>query len=165
MKKFLIKCHKAQDDDHFWMKPGEGFFVLFALGLANLENTVLSITPRGYRVPRKATLSKKVKLWGVLPGTSMFGQTMFEIKEIDHIPEVEKKFVYKNEGRNFSNELILVANKEWNEKSCRVCGCTDLNCIQCYRAQGYPCHWVEEDLCSRCDNELKAKQNAENPIR
>ena len=33
---------------------------------------------------------------------------------------------------------------------CRVCGCTDLDCSQCIEAQGYPCHWVENDLCSRC---------------
>ena len=29
---------------------------------------------------------------------------------------------------------------------CRVCGCTE------YRACEGSCHWVEEDLCSNCDN-------------
>lgn len=38
-------------------------------------------------------------------------------------------------------------------RSCRVCGCTDDDCSQCVAAQGYPCHWVEQDLCSRCTNE------------
>lgn len=33
---------------------------------------------------------------------------------------------------------------------CRICGCTDDDCSQCVAAQGYPCHWVEDDLCSRC---------------
>lgn len=36
------------------------------------------------------------------------------------------------------------------ERVCRVCGCTDDNCIQCVRKTGRPCHWVEEDLCSAC---------------
>lgn len=35
-------------------------------------------------------------------------------------------------------------------QTCRVCGCTDDDCSQCIEVQGYPCHWVEEDLCSRC---------------
>ena len=34
---------------------------------------------------------------------------------------------------------------------CKVCGCTDGDCSQCINAQGFPCHWVEDDLCSRCD--------------
>lgn len=35
-------------------------------------------------------------------------------------------------------------------RSCRVCGCTDDDCSQCIEATGEPCHWVGEDLCSRC---------------
>ena len=38
------------------------------------------------------------------------------------------------------------------QPACRVCGCTDDNCEQCIEAQGFPCSWVEEDLCSRCAN-------------
>lgn len=37
-----------------------------------------------------------------------------------------------------------------NEPACRVCGCTDDDCTQCYLETGMPCHWVEADLCSRC---------------
>lgn len=33
---------------------------------------------------------------------------------------------------------------------CRVCGCTDEDCTECVEATGQPCHWVEDDLCSRC---------------
>lgn len=40
------------------------------------------------------------------------------------------------------------------KQKCRVCGCTDLDCTQCIVAQGYPCQWVEDDLCSRCAKEL-----------
>jgi hypothetical protein len=35
-------------------------------------------------------------------------------------------------------------------QTCRVCGCTDEDCSQCIAATGVPCHWVEDDLCSRC---------------
>lgn len=35
-------------------------------------------------------------------------------------------------------------------RTCRVCGCTDDDCRQCIEAQGHPCWWVEENLCSRC---------------
>jgi len=33
---------------------------------------------------------------------------------------------------------------------CRVCGCIEEDCRQCVEAQGFACHWVEVDLCSRC---------------
>ena len=40
---------------------------------------------------------------------------------------------------------------DWSgERKCRVCGCTNDDCIQCIRATGAPCHWVEWNLCSRC---------------
>jgi|GEM_PF-4873137 len=31
---------------------------------------------------------------------------------------------------------------------CRVCGCDDLHA--CVDADGNPCYWVEDDLCSAC---------------
>ncbi len=40
-----------------------------------------------------------------------------------------------------------------DERKCKVCGCTQDSCRQCIKAQGYPCYWVAEDLCSRCKNE------------
>jgi hypothetical protein len=35
-------------------------------------------------------------------------------------------------------------------QACRVCGCTNDNCILCMALSGGPCWWVEKDLCSRC---------------
>lgn len=35
------------------------------------------------------------------------------------------------------------------ERKCRVCGCTYNNA--CVTENG-PCSWVDEDLCSVCDN-------------
>ena len=36
------------------------------------------------------------------------------------------------------------------ERQCRVCGCTDDDCSDCIERTGYPCEWVEDDLCSAC---------------
>jgi hypothetical protein len=33
---------------------------------------------------------------------------------------------------------------------CRACGCTNNDCRQCVAKTGWPCHWVEPDLCSAC---------------
>lgn len=35
-------------------------------------------------------------------------------------------------------------------RTCRECGCTDMDCTQCVEKTGAPCHWVEKDLCSAC---------------
>ena len=35
-------------------------------------------------------------------------------------------------------------------RSCRVCGCTDDDCMGCVERTGEPCTWVDEDLCSAC---------------
>lgn len=35
-------------------------------------------------------------------------------------------------------------------RSCRVCGCTDGDCRGCIERTGYPCSWVDADLCSAC---------------
>ena len=38
-------------------------------------------------------------------------------------------------------------------RKCRICGCTDDNCIRCIEKTGRPCRWIEEDLCSACKYE------------
>ena len=35
-----------------------------------------------------------------------------------------------------------------HERACRVCGCT--NFTPCTEPDGFPCCWVEKDLCSAC---------------
>jgi hypothetical protein len=42
---------------------------------------------------------------------------------------------------------------------CRVCGCTDDDCRQCIEALGYPCFWVEKDLCSRCADDVSVLED------
>lgn len=46
---------------------------------------------------------------------------------------------------------------EVKERTCRVCGCTQNNCQQCVEKTGSPCHWVEEDLCSACQEQPEVK--------
>jgi hypothetical protein len=57
----------------------------------------------------------------------------------------------------FTKDGIVYHNvqdmQKLGERACRVCGCTDLDCRQCIEATGYPCHWIEDDLCSRCNSE------------
>jgi hypothetical protein len=43
-------------------------------------------------------------------------------------------------------------------RRCRVCGCTDDNCIQCIEKTGKPCHWIEADLCSACEKKPRRKK-------
>jgi chromatin remodeling complex protein RSC6/RNA polymerase-binding transcription factor DksA len=42
-------------------------------------------------------------------------------------------------------------------RRCRVCGCTKYNCKQCIEKTGSPCTWVEEDLCSACQERPAVK--------
>lgn len=45
----------------------------------------------------------------------------------------------------------------FDERACRVCGCTDDDCTQCVELTGQPCIWVEYDLCSACADERRLK--------
>jgi hypothetical protein len=49
---------------------------------------------------------------------------------------------------------ISFKNEEYtdvfDDRKCRVCGCTEMDCRQCIKKTGKPCHWIEEDLCSAC---------------
>ena len=43
-----------------------------------------------------------------------------------------------------------MASRGMDDIPCRVCGCTDDDCYDCFERTGEPCHWVERDLCSAC---------------
>lgn len=47
-------------------------------------------------------------------------------------------------------EVLAGAGGEVAFATCRVCGCTDVDCSGCIAKTGEPCHWVEPDLCSAC---------------
>lgn len=42
--------------------------------------------------------------------------------------------------------------KEFRDKICLVCGCTENNCSGCIEKIGVPCHWLNKNLCSACKN-------------
>lgn len=60
-------------------------------------------------------------------------------------------------------ELLLNSNYYQNRKNnnpqCRICGCFEGNCNKCMAITGQACHWIEDDLCSRCDYEIKQIQS------
>jgi hypothetical protein len=43
-------------------------------------------------------------------------------------------------------------------RECRICGCTDDNCLGCIAKTGSPCHWIEDDLCSACAGEVSGSK-------
>jgi hypothetical protein len=80
-------------------------------------------------------------------------------KEIKYAKEHGKliRWYMKDAISNHVDKMIRRAFAEQNkEQKCRVCGCTDNDCHQCIEVQGHPCHWVEDDLCSRCAPEIPA---------
>lgn len=52
----------------------------------------------------------------------------------------------------------LALADDTNERSCRICGCTDLDCSGCIERTGRPCAWVpgQRDLCTACVDEAAA---------
>lgn len=44
------------------------------------------------------------------------------------------------------------------EARCRVCGCTDDDCLDCILRTGEPCSWAEADLCSACVGDLTREE-------
>jgi PRTRC genetic system protein E len=60
-----------------------------------------------------------------------------------------------------NNELMEEATQT-KGRTCRVCGCTEDNCIQCIEKTGRPCHWVEDDLCSACYVAIESTVNEVN---
>jgi hypothetical protein len=54
-----------------------------------------------------------------------------------------------------------MAPKKKKERTCRECGCTELNA--CLTILG-PCWWVEKDLCCACKpNDPKPKRTKDKP--
>jgi hypothetical protein len=116
MKYFLIKCNTPLKTDQFVMKDTDGFFVLVAFGLKDLEESLKACLPKGYGIPSKQTLSKKMKSWGVVEKRSIFGITMIEFKEVDEKPELKKEFDFYNKSRGKTYHLKLVENKSWKSE-------------------------------------------------
>lgn len=50
-------------------------------------------------------------------------------------------------------QLLAPGTKQM--RKCRVCGCTNSDCRRCVEKTGRPCWWVEDDLCSACEEEVR----------
>lgn len=78
--------------------------------------------------------------------------------------QITPKQFLKSCSPNDLHELELLLNSKFfqNRKNsthqCRVCGCSDYNCAKCTKITGEVCSWVENDLCSRCDADIKKLQ-------
>ncbi len=116
MKYFLIKGFKGASNDKFMMKPSDDFILFVAFGLKDLENTLKGILPKGYRIKRKETLSRRLKQWGGFEMRSLFNVPVVEVKEIDFKPPVEKDFDFHNTSRDQNFNLKVVKTEHWEEE-------------------------------------------------
>ncbi len=68
---------------------------------------------------------------------------------------VENLRTWLPEGMAFGGGAVTASAEEAETvtaiRACRDCGCTEEDCRDCIERTGEPCHWVEEDLCSACD--------------
>lgn len=101
--------------DKFVMRSTNGFILFTAYGLSDLENTLKGILPRGYRVRKKQTLSRRLKQWGGLELYSIFRILMIEVKEVDFKPPIEHQVPYFNKSREREFELKTIDPKYWDE--------------------------------------------------
>jgi hypothetical protein len=53
----------------------------------------------------------------------------------------------------------FVNNIPFDERQCRFCKCTEYDCSECVKKTGERCHWVAENVCSACADELKKEQH------
>lgn len=54
----------------------------------------------------------------------------------------------------FLCEQLILIGQGLTIGVCRICGCTDEDCSECYELMGAPCRWVTPNLCSRCELQM-----------
>lgn len=92
--------------------------------------------------------------------TDFFRQAICDEKSLFWVPELQPSVDALAGLLGLDPEAIYDEVVAEEARTCRVCGCTQDDCSQCVEAPGEPCHWVEDDLCSRCAAEAKAPKNA-----
>jgi hypothetical protein len=92
------------------------------------------------------------RIWVAVTGS---GRISFQDPWPDWDPEWDKRKKHPRLRQLVIAGAFIAAEIDRIEAlpKCRVCGCTEFDCRQCIEAQGFPCHWVESDLCSRCADE------------
>ncbi len=48
-----------------------------------------------------------------------------------------------------------------DNQKCKICGCTDDNCLQCIEKTGGPCYWFAPNFCSACAAEVGLNHSLE----
>ena len=66
------------------------------------------------------------------------------VRQIGNIPSA------KNPVAWVTGKAGCVLIEALSRAACRRCGCTEDDCSSCIAKTGEPCHWVEDDLCSAC---------------
>ncbi|MEO8532838.1 MAG: hypothetical protein ABI441_03775 [Flavobacterium sp.] len=104
---FIIKAAKGKMD--FFMTEPTDFLYFYSRTLKDLRGTLRCITAKGYRVPKEATISKRMKSYnGHLTLLNPFFQTtMFEIFEIDNLLKIKREVEYEN-SFGFKHNLKIV---------------------------------------------------------
>lgn len=104
---FIIKASKGKQD--FFMTEPTDFLYFYSPTLKDLRATLRCITSKGYRVPKEATISKRINSYnGHLTLLNPFFQTtMFEIFEIENLIKIKKELEYEN-SFGFKHNLKIV---------------------------------------------------------
>ena len=104
---FIIKASKGKQD--FFMTEPTDFLYFYSPTLKDLRATLRCITSKGYRIPKEATISKRIKSYnGHLTLLNPFFQTtMFEIFEIESLIKIKKELEYEN-SFGFKHNLKIV---------------------------------------------------------
>jgi hypothetical protein len=86
-----------------------------------------------------------------LPGTRKCEFTLkpYEGSDIEHLITItEMSGTLSQLGERQVLAIDVAATLQ--ERTCRVCGCTESDCRHCLAYTGSPCHWVGPHLCSAC---------------
>lgn len=114
-QKFLLKAYYNKGGkDPFGFSEPKDFYIFYCSSIRDLRATMRCITAKGYRIPKPATLSSRIKDWlssnppgGIIELKNPLLQTrMYEIKRFNGIPGTLKKLDFTN-SFNFTHKLKI----------------------------------------------------------
>lgn len=109
------------------------------------SHTVIDITPEKFLNACDSTELHELQL--------LLGKPEYQAK-------MNEEFDYEIEGYCETSGLPIAGPiprellDQYKERTCHQCGCTDDDCRQCIEKTGEPCHWVSDNLCSACAENL-----------
>jgi hypothetical protein len=106
----------------------------------------------------KEAVAKQVECWNAQANIEMI--VGYDIDDLGTF--VNDFAIGTAPGETPDDEKVREALREMTFiRSCRVCGCTDEDCAQCFAKTGKPCHWIEPDLCSACKDDPRREADQE----